>query len=544
MKKMQNNVPKSENLDVREFIAKNQLFADLDSKIIDTLASLSQIKTYKASEYVFHEGELGNSFYIIKEGHVKIIRIENKDELVMARLKPGEGFGELALLVNQPRTSSAKASDDLALIQIRRKDLEELIREFPELLVQLNRLMAEEVSLLDVPDQDSRSQKHRLRTEYRLELDPAILDLLFQLNEVAGGQEQVQHCKETAMLAREMSKMLCPMVNDQLFYAGYLHEIGKISLSRDLVTRERKGLPVTDEEKAMICRIFPIAVNILKPDRVLYESVNFIEFMDRESYLEMPLEAQILVTADDYLMKVSKNYGSISSQEALLSIKENTTMRYNPRVVAALEKTVEKFNSLKVEKQLIFIKQMNIALDYKDHYTLSHSIHTREMSEKIGRCLELSKRDMEILRYGCDLHDVGKIYIPTNILVAPRRLTDEEMQIMQSHAVYSAQFFQDIPGMDELTDIIKHHHEKYNGAGYPDGLKGDEIPLISRIMVIADVYSALTTKRPYRLDEKGDKVAFSPGKALEIMENMQGHFDPRLFNIFKKIIVEEEEKRD
>jgi HD-GYP domain-containing protein (c-di-GMP phosphodiesterase class II) len=115
---------------------------------------------------------------------------------------------------------------------------------------------------------------------------------------------------------------------------------------------------------------------------------------------------------------------------------------------------------------------------------------------------------------------------------------------MKRHAVYSAQFFQDIPGMNELTSIIKHHHEKYDGTGYPDGLKGEEIPLISRIMVIADVFSALTTKRPYRKDEEGNKIAFSPMKAIGIMEQMHGHFDPHIFEVFKGIILSEEENKE
>jgi HD-GYP domain-containing protein (c-di-GMP phosphodiesterase class II) len=536
-----NNVSQKE---IRVCLESSPLFSTLAEEIIVKIATLCRVKSFTTHEVIFLEGDPGDSFYLINEGHVKILRMEGTTELVMAVLDPPEGFGEMALLINQPRTATAKASDDVVLVQLNRVDLMELIRDYPQLLIQLNHLMAQRVSLLDVPDSDApRVQKHKFRSEYRLELDPAILDLLFQLNDVAGGQEQVQHSKETAMLAREMSKMLCPMVHEQLFYAGYLHEIGKISLSRDVVIRERKGQTLNEEEKERFSRIFRIAVDILKPDKVLYESVKFIEFMDRPSYLQMPIESQILVTADDYLMRVSRNYMGISTADALEEIRQGCETRYNPRIVAALEKTVLKFNSLKVEKQLIFIKQMNIALDYKDHYTLSHSLHTGEMSEKIGTCINLSKRDLEMLRYGCELHDVGKIYIPTNILIAQRKLTDEEMDVMKKHPIYSAQFFQDIPGMDELTNIIKHHHEKYDGTGYPDGLRASDIPLISRIMVIADVYSALTTKRPYRLDQQGNKIAFSPLKAIMIMEEMAGHFDPELFPIFRRIIMEEEEKK-
>jgi len=526
--------------EIEEGVSRSHLFFSLDPDIIKAIASVCTTEHFHPNEIIFYEGDPGDCFYVIIEGHVQIIRKEADQELVLAIMDPNEGFGELALLINQPRTATAKAADEVKMIKLKRRDLEDLIRKYPQLLVQLNKLMNERVSLLEGPDAEQTiMQKHKFSSEYRIELDPALLDLLFQLNDVAGGQEQVKHCKEAAMLAREMSKMLCPMVHEQLFYAGCLHEIGKISIPQDLVIRERKGEPLTEEEALRFSEIFRNAVNILKPDKKLSESVKFIEFLDRESYLEMPVESQILLTADDYLMKVSNNYAGVNASDALAMMKEKSGTRYNPKVIAALEKTVQKFTSLNVEKQLIFIKQMNIALDYKDHYTLSHSLHTSEMSEKIGSCIGLSKRELEILQYGCELHDVGKIYIPTNLLVAQRKLTEEEMTIMKKHPVYSAQFFLDIPGMDELTDIIKHHHERYDGTGYPEGLKGDEIPLFSRIMMIADVYSALTTKRPYRLDEKGEKIAFSPRMALAIMEGMQGHFDPQLFEVFKKIILEE-----
>jgi HD-GYP domain-containing protein (c-di-GMP phosphodiesterase class II) len=528
-----------------EFIAGNPLFNSLDSHIVERIAHLCHIETFPQNAIIFREGDPGENFYIVKEGHVQIIRMDGKDELVMAVLDSHEGFGELALLVNQPRTATAKAIDNVTLIQLNRKDLENLIHEYPELLVQMNKLMGHRVSLLEIPELgNDLIQKLKFHSEYKIEMDPAILDLLFQLNEVAGGPEQVQHCKETAMLAREMSKILCPMVHEQIFYAGYLHEIGKISLRRDLLIADRKGEPLDEEDRKRVSRVFKITVEILKPDKILYESVRFIEFMDRESYLEMPFETQILVTADDYLMKVSRNYQGMSYRDALNSIIEGSGRKYNPRVIGALEKTVEKFNSLKVEKQVIFIKQMNIALDFKDNYTLSHSIHTRIMSEKMGQRLNLSKKEMEFLRHGCDLHDVGKIFIPTELLIAPRKLTFEEMEIMKKHPVHSAQFFQDIPGMDELTNIIKHHHEKFDGTGYPDGLKGEQIHPISRIMMIADVFSALTTKRPYRRDEGGNVVAFPPEKAIEIMGTMHGHFDTTLFEIFKKIILAEEENKE
>lgn len=110
---------------------------------------------------------------------------------------------------------------------------------------------------------------------------------------------------------------------------------------------------------------------------------------------------------------------------------------------------------------------------------------------------------------------------------------------MKTHAARSADFFADIPGMDELTAIVRAHHEKYNGTGYPDGLRGEEIPYLARVMTIADVWSALTTPRVYRVDATGKSKAFTPQKALSIMEEMaDGHFDPELFPLFQDLIRE------
>ena len=86
-------------------------------------------------------------------------------------------------------------------------------------------------------------------------------------------------------------------------------------------------------------------------------------------------------------------------------------------------------------------------------------------------------------------------------------------------------FLKICPGFEKIAKIIKYHHEKYDGSGYPDGLKGEEIPFLSRVLAVADVFSALTTPRVYRLDEKGKRKAFSKEKALDIMEDMKGHFD-------------------
>jgi HD-GYP domain-containing protein (c-di-GMP phosphodiesterase class II) len=143
----------------------------------------------------------------------------------------------------------------------------------------------------------------------------------------------------------------------------------------------------------------------------------------------------------------------------------------------------------------------------------------------------LSRGEHKILKLGCELHDVGKIHVPHEILNAPRALTPEEYEFIKKHPTWSETYFIEIPGMKSLAKIVRSHHEKYDGTGYPDGLKGEEIPFFSRIMAIADVYSALTSKRVYR-------GAIPYAEALKIMEGMKGSFFPDLFEVYREVISE------
>ncbi len=535
--------------DIKSLIQNTPLFTDLYPEIVDKIFTASKHINYNSGETIVNEGDLGNSLFIILRGSVNVRKNLDGRQHTIAVLNEGDIFGEIALMINQPRTATVVAAENSELLQVFRRSLEPIMKEHPSLLIRLNKMMADRISILE--DSETDHGKQKLRPDIRPDLNPSLLELLMNLNEKIGGEEQAEHSKEVAMLAREMAKILCPMLQEQLFYAGYMHEIGKMGIPEELIKKEREGKQqLTPQETSYFTDIYSSAVDILAPDANMAKSVSFVEYLSKNAYLETPIEAQILMTADDYLMMVSANYKNIKPEQAIEKIKRLSGKRYNPQVVTAFEKVIEKFQSLKVEKQLEFLQQMNIALDFKDHYTLSHSIHTRDTSLKIaryingkyinGKLIEFSENDLTLLKYSCELHDVGKIQVPTEILIAPRKLTPDEMAIMRKHADFSSKFFKDIPGMGALTSAVRHHHEKYDGNGYPDGLKGEEIPLMSRIMSIADVFSALTTKRSYRVDQDGEKLGFSSSKAIEIMNEMEGHFDPGLFEIFKIIISEEE----
>ncbi|ABE49993.1 HD-GYP domain-containing protein [Methylobacillus flagellatus] len=140
-----------------------------------------------------------------------------------------------------------------------------------------------------------------------------------------------------------------------------------------------------------------------------------------------------------------------------------------------------------------------IALDERDSYTHQHCDRVSLLAHEIGIACGLSQKELDLLAVGARFHDIGKIGIPDNVLLKPGALTAEEWGIMKMHPVKGERLFRNTlhPQADQIATIIRHHHECFDGSGYPDGLAGDDIPLASRIMLIADAYDAMATTRPY-----------------------------------------------
>jgi putative two-component system response regulator len=153
------------------------------------------------------------------------------------------------------------------------------------------------------------------------------------------------------------------------------------------------------------------------------------------------------------------------------------------------------------------------------------------MAAAIGLALDLPASDILALQRGGYLHDVGKVAIPDHILFKPGPLTPEEWEIMKTHAERGERICSSMRSLAAVLPIIRHHHEKWDGTGYPDALKGEQIPLMARILQLADIYDALTTARPY-------KRAFTPDEALSVMreEVAKGWRDPKLVETFSDIL--------
>jgi len=172
------------------------------------------------------------------------------------------------------------------------------------------------------------------------------------------------------------------------------------------------------------------------------------------------------------------------------------------------------------------------ALEARDQYTAGHSHRVMEYSKGIGQRMKLDRQDIEDLKKSALLHDIGKIGIPDIVLKKKTRLTDEEYAIIKTHPETGAAILKYIKSFKHLVPAVYHHHEQFDGEGYPDGVKGAAIPLHARIIAIADTFDAMTSSRSYR-------NALSFRTALSELERCKGtQFDPEIADIFIEILQE------
>ncbi|MCI0370708.1 MAG: response regulator [candidate division NC10 bacterium] len=239
-----------------------------------------------------------------------------------------------------------------------------------------------------------------------------------------------------------------------------------------------------------------------------------IIFLTSLSDLEDKLRG-IEVGADDFLTKPFRKVELLARVKSLLRVK-----RLNDRLDNA-------------ENVLFALAN---AIEAKDSYTEGHIFRVATLALKLGRRLGLSADHQESLWKGGILHDIGKIGVPDAILNKGGRLTPEEVTQMQVHVTVGERICQPLRSIRYLLPIIRHHHEKFNGTGYPDGLQGEAIPITARIVGIVDMYDALVTDRPYRprLSREGAFAILRGGAA-------DGTLDPGLVASFVTMVQEEEE---
>lgn len=193
---------------------------------------------------------------------------------------------------------------------------------------------------------------------------------------------------------------------------------------------------------------------------------------------------------------------------------------------------------VKKESFELVVKTLLSALKCKDEYTWGHSLRVAYFCVSVGRELGLSEDEIYELEVSALFHDIGKIGVSDSVLLKPSRLTDQEFLEMKLHPSKSFEILKDFPVFYKMAINAKYHHERYDGRGYPEGLKDEKIPLFARIILIADTFDAMTSTRPYR---KGlpFEVAFS-----ELREFAGTQFDPYVVEKFITCMTKEQNKKE
>jgi ribonuclease P protein subunit RPR2 len=230
-------------------------------------------------------------------------------------------------------------------------------------------------------------------------------------------------------------------------------------------------------------------------------------------------------TETELLREIERLRGELARQQRESADKERQLERY----AADLSETFkqERARSQQLHSSyMATVRALSNAVEARDAYTGKHAERVTAYGMEVSEAIGLQLPDGHALEFGFLLHDIGKVAIPDAILYKPGKLTDEEHELMAQHPLIGSEIVREIDFLGDATTVVRSHHERWDGTGYPDGLAGEEIPLAARVFAVADVLDALTTDRPYR-------PASTLAAAREmIVQGSGSQFDPRVVEAF------------
>lgn len=260
-------------------------------------------------------------------------------------------------------------------------------------------------------------------------------------------------------------------------------------------------------------------LKVKKPRIISQSSVEMTEFKKDGKLFKAPMICCPLVNKDKVLGMISVS-GRINA--SFEESEENLLFNLASQTAVAIENS--QLNQDMEKTYFETISALALAVDAKDKYSRGHLDRVAHYSVLIANNMGLDEEEIQTLRDAARLHDIGKLGIPDEVLGKNGPLSVQEMDLMKKHPEIGEGIIKPIRSLNHLCDIIRHHHEKIDGTGYPDGLKGDEILPLVRITTVADIYDALTTDRPYR-------SRYTKDQACEILKSMQGKIDQDIVNV-------------
>lgn len=227
---------------------------------------------------------------------------------------------------------------------------------------------------------------------------------------------------------------------------------------------------------------------------------------------------------------------TMAHRRLMQGLQENNVFlqKQNTLLAKRIEESTRNLSKLYEDLRQTYMRTIKVlaqAIDARDHYTHSHSENVAKYAVAIAEQMGLSTTEIDLLRDACELHDLGKIGVEDAVLLKPSSLTDEEWAQIKQHPTTGAQILEPLTFLDGIIDLIKQHHEKYDGSGYPEGRAGEEILLGARILHVADAYEAMVSARSYRKIPLAKKDAIA-----EIKKNSGKQFDPRVVEAFLKVV--------
>lgn len=226
----------------------------------------------------------------------------------------------------------------------------------------------------------------------------------------------------------------------------------------------------------------------------------------------------------------------VSNRKKNQGLKENNQAleRQNILLVKRIEDSTSSLSRLYEDLRSTYMRTIRVlaqAIDARDHYTHSHSENVARYAVIMANELKLPAKDIELIRQACELHDLGKIGIEDSILLKTSALTAQEWEQIKKHPIIGAKILEPLTFLSGVVDLVRQHHEHYDGTGYPEGRKGDDILLGARIIHVADAYEAMRSARSYR------KIPLIKAEAiLEIKRNSGSQFDLKIVDVFLRIV--------